>query len=163
MARKSKDTANDRLVQTCLYQANNATTFFRHSTSYEVCQEKYRYKTGSKLENSVLEINHVTNVATVLNETTTSDRVSCFSLAIFPRSLSPLPPPCPWSVWVLSADVCNIQINRLSLRLFRFKSWQFCSECIESVDISVRICLAHTHTHTHIHKHIKTHTQQSTV
>ena len=28
------------------------------------------------LENSVLEINHVTNVTTVLNETTSSDRVS---------------------------------------------------------------------------------------
>ena len=29
------------------------------------------------LENSVLEINHVTNMTTVLNETTASDRVSC--------------------------------------------------------------------------------------
>ena len=33
-------------------------------------------KTSSELENSVLEINHVTNVTTVLNETTVSDRVS---------------------------------------------------------------------------------------
>jgi len=44
----------------------------------------------SELENSVLEINHVTNVTTVLqvNETTASDRVSRFSLASLPRSLS---------------------------------------------------------------------------
>jgi len=33
-------------------------------------------KTSSELENSVLEINHVTNVTKVLNETTASDRVS---------------------------------------------------------------------------------------
>ena len=37
---------------------------------------KCRYRTSSELENSVLEINQVTNVTTVLNETTTSDRVS---------------------------------------------------------------------------------------
>ena len=37
-------------------------------------QEKYRYRTSSELENSVLEINHVTNVTTVLNETTASFR-----------------------------------------------------------------------------------------
>ena len=39
-------------------------------------QQKCRYRTSSKLENSVLEINHVTNVITVLDETAASDRVS---------------------------------------------------------------------------------------
>ena len=37
---------------------------------------KCRYRTSSELGNSVLEINHVTNVTKVLNETTASDRVS---------------------------------------------------------------------------------------
>ena len=35
-----------------------------------------RYRTSSEIENSVLEINHVTNVTKVLNKTTASDRVS---------------------------------------------------------------------------------------
>ena len=39
--------------------------------------KKCRYRTSSELENSVLEINHVTNVTTVLSGTTASDRVSC--------------------------------------------------------------------------------------
>ena len=39
-------------------------------------KKKCRYRTSSELENSVLEINHVTNVIEVLNETTASDRVS---------------------------------------------------------------------------------------
>jgi len=47
--------------------------------------------TSPELENSLLEINHVTNVTTVLNETIASDRVSRFSLASLPRSLSPSP------------------------------------------------------------------------
>jgi len=40
------------------------------------CEKKFRYRTSPELENSVLEINHVTNVTKVLNETTASDRVS---------------------------------------------------------------------------------------
>ena len=39
-------------------------------------QQKCRYRTSSELENYVLEINYVTNVTTVLGETTASDRVS---------------------------------------------------------------------------------------
>ena len=41
-------------------------------------QQKCRYRTSSELENSVLEINHVTNVTvtTVLDESAASDRVS---------------------------------------------------------------------------------------
>ena len=39
-------------------------------------KKKCRYRTSSKLENSVLKINHVTNATKVLNETTASDRVS---------------------------------------------------------------------------------------
>jgi len=34
--------------------------------------KKCRYRTSSELENSILEINHVTNVTTVLNETAAS-------------------------------------------------------------------------------------------
>ena len=44
------------------------------------------------------------------------------------RSLSlslSLSPPRPWTVSVLSTDVCNVQINGLSLRLYRFNSWHF--------------------------------------
>ena len=37
---------------------------------------QFCYRTSSELENTVLEINHVTNVSTVLSETTASDRVS---------------------------------------------------------------------------------------
>ena len=47
-------------------------------------QQKSRYRTSSELENSVLEVNHGTNVTTVLSETTVSDGVSrcalCFNL-----------------------------------------------------------------------------------
>jgi len=50
--------------------------FCRRPTSKKGRQEKCRYRTISELENSVVEINHVTNVTTVLNETTASDRVS---------------------------------------------------------------------------------------
>ena len=39
-------------------------------------KKKCRDRTSSELENSVLEINHVTNVTKVLNETTASDRVA---------------------------------------------------------------------------------------
>ena len=39
-------------------------------------KKKCRYGTSFELANSVLEINHVTNVTKVLNETTASDRVS---------------------------------------------------------------------------------------
>jgi len=39
-------------------------------------KKKCRYRTSSELENSVLEINHVTNMTKVLNDTTASDRVS---------------------------------------------------------------------------------------
>jgi len=46
------------------------------STSKKDVNKKCHYRTSSKLENSVLEINHVTNVTTVLSETTVSDRVS---------------------------------------------------------------------------------------
>ena len=64
-------------------------------------------------------------------------------VSLFPPHLSR-----PWSVWVLSADVCNIQINRLSLRLSRFNSWQFCSESIGSANMCVwRRTRIHTCTH----------------
>jgi len=49
-------------------------------TSSKGRQEKRRHRTSSKLENSVLEINHVTNVNTVLGETTASDRVSRYTV-----------------------------------------------------------------------------------
>jgi len=39
-------------------------------------QQKYHHRTSSELENSVLGINHVTNVTTVLSETKAADRVS---------------------------------------------------------------------------------------
>ena len=42
------------------------------------------FGTSSELENSVLEINHVTNVTTVLSETTAWDRVSCLVLYYTP-------------------------------------------------------------------------------
>jgi len=51
-------------------------TFVTWLISLNGRQQKYRYRTSSELENSVLEINHVTNVTTVLGETTASDRVS---------------------------------------------------------------------------------------
>ena len=50
--------------------------FYQVSRCYKGRQEKCRYRTSSELEKSVLEINHVTNVTKVLNETTASDRVS---------------------------------------------------------------------------------------
>ena len=73
------------MVQTCLYWANNATTFCRRPTSQKGRQEN-RYRTSSELENSVLETNHVTNVTKVLNETTASDRVSRSLLFLFVRT-----------------------------------------------------------------------------
>ena len=45
--------------------------------------KKCRYRTNSYLENTVLEINHVTNVTTVLSETTASDRVSRYYAAFY--------------------------------------------------------------------------------
>ena len=43
----------------------------------------------------------------------------------------------PWWASVLSADACDMQstYQGLSLRLSRFNSWQFCSECIGSADM----------------------------
>jgi len=77
-ARHRKDTANDDLVQTCLYWQTLATRQLSLAvrTSWNGRQQKCRYRTSSELEDSVLEINHVTNVTTVLSETTASDRVS---------------------------------------------------------------------------------------
>ena len=45
-------------------------------TSKKDNDKKCRYRTSSEPENSVLEIKHVTNVTTVINETAASDRVS---------------------------------------------------------------------------------------
>jgi len=45
-------------------------------TSKKDVHKKCRYRTSSELENSIQEINHVTNVTTVLDETAASDRVS---------------------------------------------------------------------------------------
>ena len=59
-----------------LGKQRDTVTFCRHPTSSKGRQEKCCYRTSSELENSVLEINHVTNVTKVLNETTASDRVS---------------------------------------------------------------------------------------
>ena len=50
--------------------------FLAVPTSKKDVHKKCRYRTSSELENSVLEINHVTNVTTVLDETAASDRVS---------------------------------------------------------------------------------------
>ena len=63
-----------------------------------------------------------------------------FSLAGSPSlslSLSLPPPPVPVVGLGTQCDACNIQINGLSLRLSRFNSWQFCSECIGSADMCV--------------------------
>ena len=53
-------------------------TFYRRPNLSEGRQQKCRYRTISELENSVLEINHVTNVTTVLNET--ADQVGVLAL-----------------------------------------------------------------------------------
>jgi len=45
-------------------------------TSKKDVHKECRYRASSELENSVLEINHVTNMTTVLDETAASDRVS---------------------------------------------------------------------------------------
>jgi len=45
-------------------------------TSKKGRQQKCRYRSSSELENPVLEINHVTNLITILSETAGSDRVS---------------------------------------------------------------------------------------
>ena len=50
-------------------------------------KKKCRYRTSSELENIVLEINHVTNVTKVLNETTASDRVSRLHVEYHPASV----------------------------------------------------------------------------
>ena len=46
-----------------------------------------RYRTSSELENSVLEINHVTNVTTVLNESAASGWGSRYFSVVFLRVL----------------------------------------------------------------------------
>ena len=51
----------------CIWQTTR-----RLSITVKGRQHKCRYKTSSELENSVLEIDHVTNVTTVLNETAES-------------------------------------------------------------------------------------------
>jgi hypothetical protein len=137
--------------------ANNATTFFRCPTSQKVSQEKYRYTTSSELENSVLEINYVTKVTTVLNESTTSDRVSRFSLASLPRSLSsppPLPPPRARGRSGYSVQMCVISkltdslCVSLALNLGSF---------VQSV-LKVQTCVcefaSHTRTRIHTYTHI---------
>ena len=47
-------------------------------TSKKDVNKSVFYRTSSELENSVLEINHVTNVTTVLNETAVSGWGSCW-------------------------------------------------------------------------------------
>jgi len=71
-ARHSKDTANDALVQMCLYYANNATSFSRRPNLLKRASTNCRYEP----ENFVLEINHAKNVTTVFSEMTASDGVS---------------------------------------------------------------------------------------
>jgi len=48
-------------------------------------KKKCRYRISSELENTVQEINHVTNVTKVLNKTTASNRVSRLEKDFSPR------------------------------------------------------------------------------
>jgi len=62
-------------TRACIRQTNATTLFGRPNLKKGRQQKKCRYRTSSELENSVLEINHVTNVTTVLDETAASDRL----------------------------------------------------------------------------------------
>jgi len=100
-------------------------------TSKKDVYKKCCYRTSSKLENSVLEINHVMNVTTVLDETVASDRVSrslhqgctvspdLFWLVLSPLLPVPSPPDLPCcrfykNLFVATACSCY----------FRCPAWQ---------------------------------------
>jgi len=62
----------------CLIPSWVANTQLNHWTMYtRWILHKWRDKTPSKLENSVLEVNYITDVTTVLNESAGWDGVSC--------------------------------------------------------------------------------------
>ena len=66
-----------------LVLAINATTFSRSPNLLKRTSTKMSLLSEFRIEKSVLEINHVTNVTTVLSETTASDRVSRYNAAVY--------------------------------------------------------------------------------
>jgi len=74
-----KDTVRDHPWQTFLYLIKHAALHLAPNllcSSTRCFLKKWRYRTPSKQENSVLQLNHVTDVTIVLNETAASDGVS---------------------------------------------------------------------------------------
>ena len=93
-------------------------------TSKKDVHKTCRYRTSSELENSVLEINHVTNVTTVLDETAASDRVSRYYLHINIRKDT------------RRAIICSWIIRNIYQRLLMYI---LIPTCIYTYDLSIYI------------------------